>query len=177
MGHDHDDGAHAYRRDSRYFAKQNRLTLEMILSMSNSDKDVNGNYANLVTVIAVLIVVFYTQDKYDVWDAFLGFVGILLGRKYATSLKHSDMLFTFLVASLLALSGSAILWTGIEVFWLADEFKICEDGRSLSKVSCVAEAVLFTLCMIVVFIVLHFKSKTVKPGKEDAGYREPPASA
>lgn len=69
-----------------------------------------GRYSGLVTALAVLIIVIYTECRYDLWDIFLGVIGFILALKYKPSITKSDRFFTFLVSSLFAISTVAILY-------------------------------------------------------------------
>lgn len=65
-------------------------------------------YSGLVTAIAVLAAVIYADGGYDKWDAFLGFLGLLLGLKYIPETEEKGKFFIFLVASLLSISVVAM---------------------------------------------------------------------
>lgn len=67
-------------------------------------------YSGLVTVLAILIAVFYVNESYDWWDVYLGIVGTALGIKYMADAKNYGKLYVFLVASILSVSTVAILF-------------------------------------------------------------------
>ena len=67
-------------------------------------------YSGLVTALAVLMVVIYAEGDYEKWDAFLGFIGFILGLKYIPEAEDKGNFFVFLVASLLSISFVAMLF-------------------------------------------------------------------
>ena len=67
-------------------------------------------YSGLVTAIAVLAAVIYADGSYDNWDAFLGFIGFVLGLKYIPEATKKGNFFIFLVASLISISIVAMLF-------------------------------------------------------------------
>lgn len=73
-------------------------------------KSKGDKYSGLVTALAVLVVVFYTEGKYDEWDIFLGLIGFGLAWKYKSDIDKSDIFFTLLVSALFALSSVAVVF-------------------------------------------------------------------
>jgi len=84
--------------------------------MANADR-----YSGLVTALAVLITVFYAEGKYDGWDIYLGVVGVILGLKYRKAVSRSDLFFSFLTASLLAIGTTACIFGVIQLCVSAQE--------------------------------------------------------
>ena len=46
----------------------------------------------------------YAREPYDAWDAFVGFVGLILAWKYACAIQNQDLFQIFLVGSLFGAS-------------------------------------------------------------------------
>ncbi len=61
-------------------------------------------YANLVTVFAVIIGVEYSTDGYDIWDILLGVFAIVLGSSFIKNAKkNDDFWYSFITVSLMSL--------------------------------------------------------------------------
>jgi hypothetical protein len=63
-----------------------------------------NNYANLVTVFAVIVAVEYSSERYDAWDALIGIISIMLGYSFIkVAHQYRDKFYYFLTSSLISL--------------------------------------------------------------------------
>jgi hypothetical protein len=112
-------------------------------------------YAGLVTALAVLIAIFYTEDKYDGWDIYLGVVGLILGCKYTRKLSRADWFFSLLTASLISISVVACVFGGIGVF---DAVKQAICKIPFEKIPFGSSFMWFILSTVVLTVVLHLRT-------------------
>ena len=89
------------------------IIASVYLTVRDEDEQMIMNadrYSGLVTVLAVLIAVFYVEESYDWWDVYLGIIGLALGIKYVANAADNGKLYVFLVASILSVSTVAVLF-------------------------------------------------------------------
>jgi hypothetical protein len=101
------------------FKKTSRKCLIEDIEM---DKNSADRYSGLVTVLAVLVAIFYSEENYDCWDILLGVIGFILAWKYTCDIRKSDILFTILVALLYATSIVAIGFSIIQLSKTSQDF-------------------------------------------------------
>ena len=100
------------------------------------NKKIDGNeYANLVTVFAIIVAVEYSSGKYDQWDFLIGLVSVLLGLSFVKkSYENKDFFYTILTSSLISLGvvsiGSSIFSF---IYLLSSEAILLADNYTLSS--------------------------------------------
>ncbi len=69
-----------------------------------------SEYANIVTVFAVIVAVLYSTESPDLWDMFIGLLSIGLGIAFVDEAsRHNDFWFSFVTAALIGLGVLSIL--------------------------------------------------------------------
>ncbi|MBI9055994.1 MAG: hypothetical protein JEY96_19390 [Bacteroidales bacterium] len=68
-------------------------------------------YSSLITVIAIIVAVEYSESNYDFWDIFLGAIGLIFWQMHRNEMLSSELLYKILLGFLFSISSIAILYT------------------------------------------------------------------
>ncbi|WP_309387772.1 hypothetical protein [Cerasicoccus frondis] len=113
-------------------------------------KDEIDKYAGIITALAFLVVVFYADGNYDLWDVFLGFVGLIFVVKLIPHVKKEEFFMTFLVSSVVSLSITSLLFSGLQLWKSAVEF--ASQNWYMQSFS------IFGIITLVLTLTLHLRS-------------------
>jgi hypothetical protein len=122
------------------------------MNLKNDHSSKTEDYSNIITIFSVLLLIEYTNETYDVWDLFLGFVILLIGYKLKDNKEiSSDRLYQFLFNSIIALGVFEIMNSLLAFsFWLCPTFKKCLLERFLPFDSLSFLRFLFFLILILI---------------------------
>lgn len=76
-----------------------------------SDQEKLTTYGALITVFALLLIVVYAPDDYDIWDAVIGGAAVWFGLFYLLSKLGKDLFSITLGSALVGVGAAVILFT------------------------------------------------------------------
>jgi|GEM_PF-7073428 len=74
-----------------------------------------NHHAALATLLAIVLMVAYDSDPYDIWDLFTGFIVVLISWEYLAYEIYFDRISSFLASTIFASGLVTIVCSGLQI--------------------------------------------------------------
>ena len=121
-------------------------------------KEQNEKYAALLTVLAILICVIYSDAKFDLWDSWLGVLGFIFAVKFYKEIIEKDKFLCLLIGALFSISIVSFTFPFILIYRQIDPRILRCFWTYLDK-----ELIFFSVLTVILYFFIYwlkFKRKS-----------------